>query len=448
MTSDYLRVREKENAKEWQLKEDAGLQKGNVHNYYNEDFDDSDSRDLDENLSNQQSLQVLDSKERKKASASPQPRILPKAPPGLPSRPPRQAIIQFGNKRDNAAKAAYRSGKPANTHFQMRKAFRAIAPTQAVLNVTLEGIANRNGSYIAPQRLSDSKVPIWGNPKQVSETKTALEKWERRATITSTVITKPRFAHAHSVTSPQYAVMEKRANTEARKHAFQKTPEAGEKFRFNGCFLWPSDEVLATDLFGPSCEAFDSIRMDCDAHVVFDDRVSAFRIHSDKGIASIQDAISRIENTMKEYTARDRKPISIILIDPPSSIDCREKVTTVTGPLLGSSRTASRLPKLTGLPVKNSTALELEEMESRTIREGNSLRLRQEVYECIYRLRYFRGPMRLRVQLGTFALVRFLWPEDAEEITFDKFIEDIQLPGTKGMMTRKYVVNLGLFCLC
>lgn len=424
MASNYLATREKKNAEEWQMKGDVGAHEGNLHNYYNEGADFESESASEEWTTVQPFRQPRGTKD--------------KQPPFTGSKPyPKHSkIVSFRHKRDNAAKAAYRTRKPPGGFYQINKNLRELIPSQASINGTLESIGIRCGSFICPPRhLLNPKLAIWGNPKQVLDTKKALQEWE--TTLGEpTAVTKKGFASLYSVIGVHYAADEKQAKAEALRHRFQQVPEENQQFSFNGFFLWPNTGAQATDLFGPSCEAFDPVRVSCEAYVVFDHRRSVFQIHSNKGAQNIQNVIARIETAVKEYFARDQKPVSMLLVEPPTEADWCAEVGTVQGPLLGNPPTSTKLPVLLGQPLIPTEVLGWKE-ESRKTRDGQRLRMQEEVYNCILRLRYYRGPISIRVQLGTFALLKFLWPEAVKSVPLETFAKNIQLPGTKGVMTRE-----------
>ncbi|KAL9607019.1 MAG: hypothetical protein Q9167_008025 [Letrouitia subvulpina] len=437
MASNYLATREKKNAEEWQVKDDVGHD-GNLHNYYNEGLEFESESASEEWTTVQPSRAPQGTNDKQPQSDLPQFGGKKQQPhfTGSKFNPKQSKIVSFRHKRDNAAKAAYRMRKPPDSFHQIHKNLRELIPSQAKINGTLESIGIRCGSFICPPRhLLNPNLAIWGNPKQVLDTKKALQEWE-------TTLSRPppasekSFASLHSVNSIQYAADEKQAKAEALKHRYQKLPEENQQFSFNGFFLWPSTGAPATDLFGPSCEAFDPVRVRCEAYVVFDHRRSVFQIHSNKGAQNVQDAMARIETAMKEYFARDQKSVSMVLVEPPTEADWCGDVGTIPGPPLGSPPTPTKLPVFLRQTLIPTEVLGWNEA-SRKTRDEHRLRMQDEVYKCILRLRYYRGPISIRIQLGTFALVKFLWPEAVKSIPLETFVKNIQLPGTKGVMTRE-----------
>ncbi|KAL9044534.1 MAG: hypothetical protein Q9214_002335 [Letrouitia sp. 1 TL-2023] len=442
MASNYLATREKKNAEEWQVKGDGGAYEGNLHNYYNEGADFESESASEEWTTVQPYRAPKGTRDKQPQSDLSQFGGKKQQPPSAGSKPhPKHSkIVSFRHKRDNAAKAAYRMRKPADGFHRINKNLRELIPSQASINGTLESIGIRCGSFICPPRhLLNPNLAIWGNPKQVLDTKKALQEWETTLSEPSSV-SKKGFASLYSVAGVHYAADEKQAKAEALKHRYQQVPEENQQFSFSGFFLWPNTGAQATDLFGPSCEAFDPVRVSCEAYMVFDHRRSVFQIHSNKGAQNVQNVIARIEMAMKEYLARDQKPVSMLLVEPPTEADWCADVETVPGPLLGSPPISTKLAVL-GQSLIPTEVLGWKE-ESRKTHDEYRLRMQEEVYNCILRLRYYRGHISIRVQLGTFALVKFLWPEAVKSVPWKTFAKNIQLPGTKGVMTRDLQLNL------
>ncbi|KAL8739055.1 MAG: hypothetical protein Q9181_000237 [Wetmoreana brouardii] len=441
MGDDYLRIREKENAKEWQMKEDAGVHKGNIYNYFNQYIEDDQTS---ESAAEEPTLpQPRPSTSNFPASSRPHaptrtalPTVISKK---LPGRPATKRTITLATKKDNAAKAAWRNNKEPSKSYDIKSALKDIEPNVAKLQRILEEIGVRLGSFLSPQRsLNGSRLLVWGDPKQVQLTVDELERWRQR---TGTPSSEPEsrardaFAKIYSTIGQTYATDEKTARRHAMRQRYQKKPQPGQTFKSNGYFLWPNDEIRAIDLFGPNCEALDALRMDYKAHVLFDESRSVFKVHSDIEDKLVNEVIQRIENTIKEYVARDNRPILVFSVEPPSLVNYRNDVQTVPGPLLGLNQTQSRIPTLCA---KKLQLLSVAKWE----RDANHWNLKNEsrmytaVHSVLKRIPYYRGHLRMRVNLGMFTLVKFQWPPGVPSVTLDKFTNDIQQAGTRGAIVR------------
>ncbi|KAL8697984.1 MAG: hypothetical protein Q9224_002064 [Gallowayella concinna] len=447
MASNKFRLREKENAKEWQVKEEPGVHKGNtVHSYFDQYVEeDRSSESCSEDPPLPLPLPLPQAQETTKP-------YHPQSYPQLPDRKafqqvgsksprkkgtPKQAIT-FATKRDNAAKAAFRNNEPPATTLDLGKAIKAIEPNVARISRTFDEIGVRLGSFIDPERsLNESKVRIWGNQKQVALSIAELTRWKSFARIeaSSKPPTRTTFARGSSTISHQWAADERTAKRDAQRQRFQKTPAQGQQFKFNGYFLWPNDEIRATDLFGPSCEALDPLRLEFKVHILLDEARSVFRIYSNASVEVIVEVIQRIENTLKEYVARDNRPLTLYFIDPPSINDYRNDVQMIPGPLVGSSQTPSKIPDCCGKKLEPFDVVDWE-LEAKESARKNRVRMYTAVERILERIPYYRGHLQMRVRYGTFALVKFQWPPGAPSVSLGKFETDVQSPGTRGTLIR------------
>lgn len=440
--ADYnYRIREKENAKEWQIKEEAGVHKGNVHSYFNEWVDEDQTSDsAGEELASSHTQQQPTSVAPKFRPPTPRnPNQLPRSNFKKPiGNAKHKQVITFAKKRDNAARAAYRAGQPPSVIFDLGEPLTEIEPSVARIQRSFEEIGVRFGSFVLPERsLKDTKISIWGGRKSIDDTINELRQWRsrsrsRRRTKESQPTGKDNFAKIFSTIGQGWAAEEKTAKRNAERQHFQKAPQQGQIFNSNGYYLWPNTEIRVTDLFGPHCEALDSLRIEHKVYIQFDEARSMFKVHSNSGVERVNEVMQRIENTIKEYVARDHRPVMLLLIEPPSPADYRPNVQTVAGPLLGVKQARSKIPILYGEKLPLDEEHEVERAISR-----NKSRTYAATQAVLKRMPYYRGYLRMRINFGTFTLVKFQWPPGVPSVTFEKFATDIQLPGTKGTLVRK-----------
>ncbi|KAL8919666.1 MAG: hypothetical protein Q9172_004888 [Xanthocarpia lactea] len=445
MTDDYFRLREKENAKEWQVKEEPGVHKGNtVHSYFNQYVDEDQSSESPSEEPTLPKVQKTATGHRPK----PQPQIPNKKPVQVSnSKSPRRTgvrrqVITLTARQDNAAKIAFRNNKPPNGNCDLGKAIKDIEPDRANISRAFDEIGVRVGSFILPQRsLDESRVlHIWGNQKQVDSTIIELKAWRYQAMIRAPSkgrpLPKTAFAANKSLTGQQWAADERTAKRDAVRQHYQRAPEQGQQFKYNGYFLWPNDEVRATDLFGPSCEALDPLRMEYKVFISFDEARSVFRVYSNTSVEKIYEVIQRIENTIKEFVARDNRPLTLYLIEPPSAFDYRDDVKMIPGPLVGPSRTPSKTPESCGNKLNPMDVVDWE-LEAEKSALQNKLRMSAAIEKILERIPFYRGHLRMRAQFGTFALVKFQWPPGMPTVTLRKFETDVQSASTRGTLIRE-----------
>ncbi len=371
-----------------------------------------------------------------------QPRIVP--PANRPARAVRPLRVTLFDKKDNAAKAAFRLGQPPTKKFTLGKPSYLIESDRRKVYSLLEEMGVRFGSFIRPlQSFLDRELLLWGDEKQTANTMRELQQWvltsEEPSNYNRDVGNAPKgkdkFIKEYSTLSPRYEAENKKLKREARLQKYQQVPAAGVSFQYTGYFLWPRDEVHPQELLGQSCEAFDPIRMHCRAHVVFESQLSLFKILSDDG-AAIQSAIKRIEGTMREFVARNNRPVSLYLIEPPTPAVMQKQIKMLDGSPLTKAGNATMLPVLTG------GSLALDELkvwfdESQKMTTRNKYEMQHALHKSIARLPYYRGRVQMRVLLGTFALTVFRWSKETKSIAFEKLRDDMRLSNSKGAMIRK-----------
>ena len=366
------------------------------------------------------------------------PRIQPQRPIALATRPPPR--ITFSTKIDNPARAAFRAHKPHTGTFELTKMCHLIEPDRGVMYGILEEIGVRLESYIRPpQHLRDLTLLLWGNDQQIASTKEELKMWIKRSEDLVRAQKSPNFARGGQLSQEKAISLDKKIRRDAAKQKFQKAPDPKLTFGYIGYFLWPVAEIRPEDLLGPSYEAFDPIRMLHTAYIVFDNQYSVFKIMSDKNSAA-EDTIKRIEGTMKEYVARSSREITLNIVEPPRPKDMRKKIKTTAGAMLVRSVESSQIPTLTG---PSFTELEMAEWEeqSQILAQENFEKTHATIRQAIARLRYYRGRVRMRVLLGTFALTTFRrLPEGVSSIPYERFLEDMKLSAVKGCMIKEYAI--------
>ena len=371
-----------------------------------------------------------------------QPRVVP--PVNRPARAIRPLRVTLFDKKDNAARAAFRRGQPPTKKFILRKPSYEIEGDRKKLYIILEEIGVRLGSFIRPpQNFLDRELLLWGDERQTANTWRELHNWVLKSEECSSnnrdsekaLKGKDKFTKSMSTLNPNFEAENKKLKKEARLYKYQQHPAAGVSFEYTGYFLWPEDEVHAQELLGQSCEAFDPIRMHCRAHILFESQLSLFKILSDDH-AAVQNAIKRIESTMREFFARNGKSILRYLIEPPAPAAMQKEIKMLPGPSLTQTGSATMLPALTG------GNLGLEELKvwfkaSQDLAAWNQNQMQRALYRSMVRLPYYRGRVQMRVLFGTFALTVFRWSKETESIPFERFREDMGLSNSKGTLIRK-----------
>ena len=360
---------------------------------------------------------------------------LPAQPgPTLPVQRARPRVT-FTTKSDNPAKAAFRAHQPHTDTFMLPRACHWIEPDRPKMYAILEEMGVRLGSFIRPpQHLRDQTLQLWGDNEQVAATKEELETWIRQSDTARVSLRGPLFAKASLLSEDKARQLERGIKRDMERSAYQKAPPPDRTFNCIGYFLWPVDEIRPEELLGSSFEAFDQIRMLHCAYIVFDNPHSAFKIMSDN-MDGVKDAIQRIQGTMKEYVARSSQDIVLHVIEAPSSADMRKDIKT--SELSNPDFEGARIPVLTGARLPQNELVRWEKQRQKMTDEQFD-KMRNAIRKGFSRLRYFRGRIRMRVLLGTFALTTFRrLPEGVESIPFDRFLGDMSMSATKGRMIKE-----------
>ena len=346
--------------------------------------------------------------------------------------------VNFNYKRDNPARAAFRQRLEPTGKIMLPKDCSELEPNQKKMYDMFEEIGVRLGSFIRPpQRETDRELLLWGNAGQVQATRAEIDGWLSRLQrdFSRKPVAKNIFAKEMSVLGPTYHRSQMKTRKERKLLEFQRVPEAGRVFPHDGTFIWPVDEIRPEDILGPSLEAFDPIRIQYLCHIVFDNKLAAFRIFSDSE-ESVKATMGRIVGTMREYVAKSVRASKLLLVEPPHPSVIRKDVRMLPASLNPSKETRSMIPSLTGskLDLKD---LEEWHDESKEYTRKNNSRMELSLRKCIANLPHYRGRVRMRVHFGTFALKTYRWKEGAESIQFGEFMNDLTLSETKGVLIRE-----------
>lgn len=437
------------NAREWDPNRkhqagDSSESSDDDEEYYESDYGErpQGSGDVSSTQTDDGFQLVVNKRSQPNARPHGQPPSHPKAyPRGKPKghRQPRPRV-NFNYKKDNLARAAFRKRLNPTGKFMLPRDCVEIEPDRKKMYDVFEEIGVRLESFIRPpQNVKDRELLLWGDARQVQTTMTELQRWlqirlqpvsERKPTA------KDNFARELSSIGDHYHKLMKRMQKDAKILEFQQVPAQDRVFPYTGAFLWPTDEVRPEDILGSSLEAFDPIRFQHQCHIVFDTKLSSFRIYSDKE-ESVKKTMDRIVGTMKEYVAKSARPDMITLVEPPGSSTVRKDVKILSASLHNPKADKnSMIPSLTGSTLAPE-ARKAWLTERDQLMMKNNRRMELSLRKCIANLIHYRGLVRMRVQFGTFALKFFRWKEGAESTPLGEFMDNTAMSGTKGVMIRE-----------
>lgn len=437
------------NAREWDPNRkhqagDSSESSDDDEDYYESDYGErpQGSGDVSSTQTDDGFQLVVDKRFQPNVNAHGQPPSHPKAHPhGKPKgqRQPRLRV-DFNYKRDNLARAAFRKRLNPTGKFMLPRDCVEIEPDRKKMYDKLEEIGVRLGSFIRPpQNVKDRELLLWGDARQVQMTIAELQRWlnirlqpvsERKPAA------RDKFAKELSSIGNLHHQLMKRMQKDAKILEFQQVPARGRVFLYPGAFDWPVDEVRPEDILGSSLEAFDPIRFQYQCHIIFDTKLSLFRIYSDKE-ESVEKTMARIIGTMKEYVAKSARPENINLVEPPSSSTVRKDVKIVPASLDNPKADKdSMIPVLTGSTLSPEARKEWLTQRSQLIMKNNR-RMELSLRKCIANLIHYRGVVRMRVQFGTFALKVFRWKDETDFTPLGEFMDNTAMSETKGVIIRE-----------
>lgn len=361
----------------------------------------------------------------------------------LPLRP--QPKVTFSTNRDNPAKAAFRAKKDSTGSIKLSDPCSYIEPDRKRMYEILEEMGVRLGSFIRPpQHLKDTELLLWGDATQVERTKKELQQWIRLNKAEP--LTEKRadhFARSTLLTEEKGRATDRKLKRDSVRQRFQKAPDPSVKLKFTGAFLWPVDEVRPEDLLGPSFEAFDILRILHQAYITFDHRLGFFDIKSDNE-DSVSDVMRRMTGTMKEYAARNRREVMVLMVEYPEPTEMHKDIKTVAAPNPGQGIGIAYMPILTGRKLSEDEKVTWEK-QRQVVSKEQFLQIGGTFRKVISYLPFYRGRIQMRVLFGTFALTTFRrWPEGVESVPFEGFLKNTKISATRGRIIKEYVLLISL----
>lgn len=354
-------------------------------------------------------------------------------------------LVTLARKKDNPARADFRAGQRHNATFGLTKSCIDIEPDGIKMSKVLEEIGVRFGSFIRPpQSSTDRTLLIWGKPPEITQTLRELSQWvaASAAPFQSSLLARMshvtkggnEFAKVSLTTEEAAKILDRQLQEQAMKHKYQKIPDKSLSFKFVGYYLWPVDEIRPEYLLGPSFEAFDPLRMSFNSYILFDAKLEAFKVMADQA-EGVEQAMLRIGGAFKEFIARSNAATTVYMVERPHELSVPKDVKMVKKPLSPSEH--AQVPSLAGNRVEPSELAKLSG-DMKPVEEEQLFSFHEQIEKGLNRLRFFRGRVRMRVLLGTFALTAYRrWPEGVNSIPFERFIEDIKLSATKGRILQE-----------
>ncbi|KAI9775476.1 MAG: hypothetical protein M1839_001093 [Geoglossum umbratile] len=357
----------------------------------------------------------------------------------------RKAADKLPGERDNEAKAAWRKRAPPTGSYELpsehdridsrvfRKQHGAMTRgSERSPYFILEQIGSQIGAYIEPpSNLSTRLLKIWGTEIQVQAAKLALHNWiqaQKQARLASGA----RWAKPNTEPSARKrTAIDNKMEQEAWGRTFRRNPRDTEDFTATGIFQYPSKEYDLRAILGPNLEAFDQIKVDCDCHVVLQEKMSALKLFSNN-FAGLTEAIGRIKVAFCEMASRNNKPRRLYLIEPPTPETFRNEIELESQK--GSPYWAKLderlnihgvIPIVAG-PKPTPEDMVLWESDRRDLSFENHQSLKHAIMNVLADLRFYRGHCQMRVHFGLPVLTTYKKPA-GERHTFEEFASMLKL---------------------
>ena len=223
----------------------------------------------------------------------------------------------------------------------------------------------------------------------MSKTITALKEWLKKyeeAPLNKSQAKARQFAREGSTTNAKYKQEQLRFAKSTATKLYQQVPDPSKTFEFTLAFIWPVYEFNAYEIFGRSVEAFDTIRFRYKCHIIFDDKMGAFRV-----FARTREAIDAVQQCfeveLKAISAHNCRKTVEYLVNLPPPIHMREEVTLLQGPSESDGKPASIRPRLSGKLLDETSRTKWTERASE-LRHVNHKKIEQGLIRVIPNLQF------------------------------------------------------------
>lgn len=190
------------------------------------------------------------------------------------------------------------------------------------------------------------------------------------------------------------------------------------------------------DSFGPELESLDSIRVRFGCHLFIPKELPNYICALGKSHDDVKHIAKCIRVLWAEETAKSNIKAKIYLVEP--------QLRAMEGNIVVEKQNQLHHPVLQGDRVQISDSQGLQERIC-SVRSKNNARILTAVEDCLKRLAYVRGHLRMRVNLGTFVLENYQKPEnDKSWYVFDEFKDMLLHEQTQGRLIPGYVLSIKL----
>ncbi|KAF2862800.1 hypothetical protein K470DRAFT_262661 [Piedraia hortae CBS 480.64] len=314
---------------------------------------------------------------------------------------------------DNAAEADWRARLPPKDQ---------ILVPEWLLNGNSHhhAIARACGAFVQISNMKANQgnrwLGFWGKSEAVADAKKEIHDWVDK------MVTKYKKRKFEKLLSPTPCERERtqiKWDRDVRRQTYRQHPPPDMVHHAIGTFHWPMDEVNPKEVLGPYYEALDYIRMSCKCYIVFKAERNAFSAMGKS--ANVDDALERIRKACFQIAARQTSCKRMYMRRWPEGEIKSYSVTLMpyNKPLAAQldpeSAVTPRAKFDPGPAAKDITIQANDE----TYRSG--MKIRSAVLRTLHQLHYYRGPITLKVRLGTLLLDQFMPLEHRKAYTMEEY---------------------------
>lgn len=299
---------------------------------------------------------------------------------------------------DNAGKKAWRARQPYKDTVVVPLAI------AGAIRDNLAGLALDQGCFLAC--VDGVGLGLWGTSSDVSEAKRRI----LSAIGNDRSQKNSSFRKLGSLTPKLRQRAETRFRNDVKRNCYRQIPLPEELFDAIGTFHWPHLEYRPEDVLGPSYEALDPVRMDCECYINYHSDIHSFLVLG--GSKQVQAALLRIRRTCFQLTAQSINPVRLALTHWRASI-----VPSLVSlePYYGPNTITASIEDVKDVDysprgeVAVTDASALEDAMKRSIL--NVERARMTLENALKKIHFYIGTITLVIRLGTFVLRQWAPPE-------------------------------------
>ncbi|KAL1885590.1 hypothetical protein Plec18167_001085 [Paecilomyces lecythidis] len=307
-----------------------------------------------------------------------------------------------------------------------------------------EDISQKTGTHVKPPAYTDKMILLWGSSSQILAAQKLLQQLLNKCV--SLQSKRPTWAKINAYSIKKEIDIFRDEQQDVVLQQLRKAPEPTTRFAEKVCrlsqltqsranpmslwqllFLWPTEELPFKEYLGPDLQGLDPIREEFDCHIYIPDGLPDYICVLAHDHGTIRESIRRIRTKWSELMASANIRSKVYLVEPPELIFAQR------GIIVKQSHTLAR-PFLHGGIM---TAFEITQWLDRAalMRSRNDARLLSTTERAMRALPFFRGHLRMRVNMGAFILDEYRLSKDMKaSYSFEEFREMLLHDQTKGRL--------------